>query len=659
MKYSFLKYGLLILLLFTQQAKSFSIINLPDTTVVDTSKLVLQDSLHVQHDFVDIILLKESLNKTDYRNFSDNFLNAPFGYVKDFGMLGQQNNFSLFGSGVNNVGVLIDGISFNSPTQNNFDSFLFSTENFNRLEVYSLAKGFVFNSHNNSVSINIVPEQRANNFAYSRLRYYQAPLGESNINAIFSINPFKKLNVEFEISNFSADYRYKNSEFGSWGVNGKLSYALNAAHSLSASIRHFKSKTQLNGGVDYDSILVNYESQFADDILYSRFQAPVMFDNRYQKSTDNYYDVKLNSNFSNNWNSQLTFYYRSSLLEFRQNERAASNELLFDNSEKVFGINILQRINSGLISAQLISSFEYDEYNLQAHSLKSNQTQFSLGALVRFNFIDDYFAPEISAKYLSVRNKWFKAYGISNEIKLNANVKFYAGASIIDKPFSLLEEALSISFVDELNQISSNVEGSLRFSNDIFTINGGVFYQSFENWLMPFIRVTNKKYYAGGYENYSDITLQGASLKFEVHYWKFLFSSGTSFYSNSSEYFQLPQFNSSGGIYYVDTLFNTNLKLKAGINYNLFGERSFSLTDITSGISSSRIVNTEGNLGAINYSMLPTDYQFDLFIAANIQNSATIYITFENLLDRNYYIVPYFPKQPRGLRIGVAWEFLD
>jgi len=57
--------------------------------------------------------------------------------------------------------------------------------------------------------------------------------------------------------------------------------------------------------------------------------------------------------------------------------------------------------------------------------------------------------------------------------------------------------------------------------------------------------------------------------------------------------------------------------------------------------------------------MLPTDYQFDLFIAANIQNSATIYITFENLLDRNYYIVPYFPKQPRGLRIGVAWEFLD
>ena len=659
MKYSFLKYGILILILFAQQVKSFSIINLPDTTVTDKNKIIENDSLFVAHNFADIILSKEKINKTDYRNFSDYFLNAPFGYVRDFGMLGQQNNFSVFGSGVNNLSVLIDGVSFNSPISNNFDSFLFSTENFNKLEIYSLAKGFVFNTHNNLVSIDIVPEKRTNNFAYSRLRYYQAPLGESNINAIFSINPFKKLNAEFEITNFSADYRYKNSEFGSWGINGKLSYTLDQSHLLSASVKHYKSTTQLNGGVDYDSILINYAPQFADDILYSRFQAPVMFGDRYQKSTDNYYDLKIISNFSKHWNSQLTFYHRSSLLEYRQNEKSAANQLMFDNREKLFGVNLTQRINTELIAAVIISSFEYGEYDLQAYSLNNNQSRFSLGGIVKLNFIEDYFAPEISAKILSVKDKWYKAYGVSNSIKLNSNVKLYGGVSFVEKPFTVLEKALSVFSINEQEQTFSNIEGSIIFSNDIFRINGGVFYQSINNSLIPFISITNRKYLTGGYASHSDITLRGASLQFEIHHWKILFSSSTSFYSNKSDDFQLPQFSSNGGLYYVDTLFNKNLKIKAGINYYLFGERSFTLTDFASGISSSRIYKAGGDLGALNYSNLPTDYQFDLFVAANIQDAATIYVAFENLLDRTYYVVPYFPKQPRGLRIGVAWEFLD
>jgi hypothetical protein len=384
-----------------------------------------------------------------------------------------------------------------------------------------------------------------------------------------------------------------------------------------------------------------------------------MFDERYQKSTDNYYDLKIISNFSKHWNSQLTFYHRSSLLEYRQNEKSAANQLVFDNKEKLFGINLTQRINTGLIAAVILSSFEYDEYDLQAYSLNNNQSLFSLGGVVKFNFIEDYFTPELSAKILSVKDKWYKAYGVSNSIKINSNVKLYGGVSLVEKPFTVLEKALSVSSINEQEQTSSNIEGSVIFSNDIFRINGGVFYQSIKNSLIPFISITNRKYLTGGYASHSDITLRGASLQFEIHHWKILLNSSTSFYSNKSDDFQLPQFSSNGGLYYVDTLFNKNLKIKAGINYYLFGERSFTLTDFASGISSSRIYRAGGDFGTLNYSNLPTDYQFDLFVAANIQDAATIYVAFENLLDRTYYVVPYFPKQPRGLRIGVAWEFLD
>jgi outer membrane cobalamin receptor len=55
----------------------------------------------------------------------------------------------------------------------------------------------------------------------------------------------------------------------------------------------------------------------------------------------------------------------------------------------------------------------------------------------------------------------------------------------------------------------------------------------------------------------------------------------------------------------------------------------------------------------------PLSSQIDLFIAGTIQESATIYFVFENLLDEQYYIIPYYPMYPMGLRFGISWEFLD
>ena len=52
-------------------------------------------------------------------------------------------------------------------------------------------------------------------------------------------------------------------------------------------------------------------------------------------------------------------------------------------------------------------------------------------------------------------------------------------------------------------------------------------------------------------------------------------------------------------------------------------------------------------------------FQLDFFLAGKIQNSATVYFVFENLFNAKYFIVPYYPKQARGIRFGVAWEFLD
>ena len=61
----------------------------------------------------------------------------------------------------------------------------------------------------------------------------------------------------------------------------------------------------------------------------------------------------------------------------------------------------------------------------------------------------------------------------------------------------------------------------------------------------------------------------------------------------------------------------------------------------------------------VNYSSVPASFQLDLFLAATIQKSATIFVTLENILNTEYYIVPYYFKQPITLRFGVSWLMYD
>jgi hypothetical protein len=49
----------------------------------------------------------------------------------------------------------------------------------------------------------------------------------------------------------------------------------------------------------------------------------------------------------------------------------------------------------------------------------------------------------------------------------------------------------------------------------------------------------------------------------------------------------------------------------------------------------------------------------DLFLAGTIQERATVFVTLENVLNSEYYIVPYYIKQPITLRFGVSWLLFD
>ena len=56
---------------------------------------------------------------------------------------------------------------------------------------------------------------------------------------------------------------------------------------------------------------------------------------------------------------------------------------------------------------------------------------------------------------------------------------------------------------------------------------------------------------------------------------------------------------------------------------------------------------------------VPSFNRFDLHISGIIQEVATIYLTWENLTNEQYFIVPYYPMPEKNIRFGISWELFN
>jgi hypothetical protein len=118
-------------------------------------------------------------------------------------------------------------------------------------------------------------------------------------------------------------------------------------------------------------------------------------------------------------------------------------------------------------------------------------------------------------------------------------------------------------------------------------------------------------------------------------------------------------FNLTAGIYYVDTLFNSNLDLKTGFTFYLYDDPSYIAYDFQRMRSTSFYLDNNSLKQFDNYQLSNDKYRLDFILSGRIQDAATFYLVYENILGSNYYIVPYYPMPEGGLKIGISWDFLD
>lgn len=629
-----------------------------------SSRIPLRITPQLDKNFKTSIISKKTLETTDYRTTADFFSNVPFGFVRDLGSIGQPNETLIYGQGLGNVSFLSDGISINNRLSNALDLNLFQSESIDSIEVLPLSRGFLFGGMNNPVSVNFISRQPESRKPYSRIKYYQAPNSEGLIDGIFSLTPFKRINAFFEITNQNTNPYFVNTDHSNWMGSVRLHYLLSNNINIIASYKYIKTITQLFGGIDADSISRGYSSSQFESILYDKFRSPVRFTNRYQKVSGHNFSLRMLGNFIEHSPTDISFYYQTNLTEFRQNEYANQKNIEYivdDNKYSTIGGNLRQDFNFDFGKLTSNTNFEKSKYTLESPFVSEETTKslFSTTAIASFNLLNNSLNPSLFGKYTNYSETIYVGFGADAVLSVDESIKLYAGVSSLEKLRSYWEERFALAQLKKNKQKISSIEFSASFENKNLKATVSYFNQTSSNTFIAVIHEQDKMKTSAFYGDVKNISLQGLNLKLDLKVWKILFSTTSSYYfnkENRSDY-KLPEFTSYGGIYYVDTLFNNNLKLKAGINYFSIGERNQVMMDFEKNISFNKYYTIPTST-LIPGSFSPS-FQLDFFLAGKIQNSATVYFVFENLFNAKYFIVPYYPKQARGIRFGVAWEFLD
>ncbi len=105
-------------------------------------------------------------------------------------------------------------------------------------------------------------------------------------------------------------------------------------------------------------------------------------------------------------------------------------------------------------------------------------------------------------------------------------------------------------------------------------------------------------------------------------------------------------------------MFKNSLDLIAGVRLKLFSSfagRSFSPSKL------SFVDVRTYNDSLLNFSLItiPANFTIDLVASGKIKEAAIVYLSIENLLDRKFYLSPYYPTNDIQFRFGIAWEFYD
>lgn len=636
--------------------------------ITDTAQIAAADSLKTKIDslipiykqtIIDSSVFSYSysgsaLNMSEYRNAADWFNYFPNSSYRDPGYLGQPGEVLLYGAGWGETGWYNDGILLNNRYSNSFILNELLSESVDSVEISPLPRGFLYGTTNNSAAINFITKDFISKEPYSRIRFYQGPNEEGFIDAQFNARIHKRFNLFAEIENNSIDEFLDNTWFGQWKAAVKLKYYHSNSLNIIGKYDYQNSNTRLFGGINSQEIAGGLA--VANDIQ----SAPVKYPLRYVKNTAHTFSLSFLMKHSPDLNGELTAYYLSRIAEHRDNETDTirSNWILRDNEYDAYGAKLKERFTSDFLQAGIEAAYERLE-NKPAFFTEGKSSTMALSADAGINLFNNMLHPSLFGKILRTYDKTYIGFGADVTADFNKSFKLYAGSSIYQKPLDEYERIFSGYNFSPADRENMSLQAGGSYVSDHISAGASVYIRKINNKLIPAFR--NDTLYNFSLTKEEKIT--GANINIKLRLWRIFIEASANLYDSDNSASFLPDYNGYSSLYFQDILFNKALDLKTGVNFTYsLGQKYYyynyeynrATNYAVSNNSSLELITNTGNIYFDKDAV-----KLDLFLIGKIQERAILYFIYENLLDENIFIVPEYPLQSGGIRLGFAWELFN
>ncbi len=604
---------------------SLKTVNVKDKkTVVDTIVPLHSALLYLNSD----ITTQKIIKKTDYRYTGELLNKSLFNYTIDFGFIGQPNIPVLYGVGQNGINLLQDGVLYNNRYSNFGDLNDILSELIDSIEIVPYPRGFLYSPYNNPVTVNFISKDFVTTVPYSKIKYYQGPDGEALADVYLNTMMSKKINFSFDISNRKMDDIYTNSNFSYWQGTFKFKYLSSNKLNILGTFNIEKSIIGLNGGVDVDS--VKSLTANIDSLIYDPVFAPVKFADRSKEFRAQNLNLKLLNKFTNSFKSDISFYYR-----FSNEKIVQTNNIPLLNStsrENVYGFLFNNKYENKYLNINFIAGYESADItsdsslNLVDINRSFSSVNYFASLIFTKSFFNGKFTPSVYYKYLHSGynniNTNRSGFGGDFIFNISQRSKIYLGFSSFKNEFT--------------DNFTKNYEAKFNFKNDVLMISTSAFIR--KDFYQPINIYTKNVFFA----EQQSINGFSAMLNFKLS--NFIFENKAEIYStsnfNQDNLWVVPKEIITMGIYYNNYIFKKNMLLKAGIIFTYNGVRKISYDNSST-------------------ATVPAFNRFDLTLSGIIQEVATIYFTWENLTNKKYYKIPFYPMPERNIRFGISWELFN
>lgn len=630
-------------ILLPAQKDSLAVVS--DTTLADTSralkKKAVADTLkpiyYSPSDFTAYTISNSTILTTDYRDAGDILNLAPFSFIRRLGTPSQPDEINLYGYGLGSVSYLQNGIEMNNRLLNTYDINYILTEDADSIQVSNIVRGFFESEMNNPVAVNLIAREDAVPVPYSRVKYYEGPFDEALVDFRFAQLAYKKFGINFDLKNSKAENSYEATEGGVWTGRVSVKYYMSDKINFAIGYNYSQADQSLNGGVDYDSIKTLYSPSLWDEVLYDNISAPVKYRSRYVKKMNEALRFQGLFRYGSGSLAEFNIYSMRGLDEFRQNEKA-SNAVTDNSGYHSGGFEASNTLVMKFVD--VYASLQYEKNVMTRFNVEDDNYISNFKASVKGKFTGA-FTPAVFIKMHNIDNASY--FGAGADLSLaSGNYRFYAGASYYERAGER----------DPLYYEVFNLETSVKYLSEYIKA-GATFFVSSKTRVGT-LPVVMPVFLNGAYTGYTIANKEkenyGVAVEMSVKYRYITSEAGFSLINSPESGFSkgiVPKYNASLGVYYTDILFDSSLALKTGLKIRGFS--SFLNTSYDHFYQ--RIYPAAGEI--------PSGLTVDFFTAGRIQEVAYAYFAWENIFDRRYYLMEYYPMYRRGIRFGLAWEFLN